>query len=50
MESRWISLEQVARARKITLEEAAALADKEHWPKVFRTHGTVVLAPGSAVR
>lgn len=48
MERTWISLEHVARARGISLSEAAALAVREHWPKVFRLHDTLVLVPRTA--
>ena len=49
MERRWISLEHLAAARRISLAEAAALADREHWPKVFKLHETLVLAPRTIV-
>lgn len=45
MQTAWISLHRIARARGLSLSEAAALAEREHWPKVFRTHETLVLAP-----
>ena len=41
----WISLEQVARTRGISVSEAAMLAENEQWPKVFKLHETLVLAP-----
>ena len=40
-----MSLESIARAKRISLGEAAALAEREHWPRVFRLRETVVLAP-----
>ena len=43
--SQWVTLEQLAQTKRITLAEATALADRERWPKVFRLHGTLVLAP-----
>lgn len=46
MSPEWMSLEQVAQVRRITLDEARALADREHWPKVFKLHDTFVLPPG----
>lgn len=49
MERRWISLEAVARTRGITLAAAAAIAEREHWPKVFKLHETLVLAPARPV-
>jgi len=41
----WISLEQVARTHGISLSQAATLAASEQWPKVFKLHETLVLAP-----
>ncbi|MBB5755533.1 hypothetical protein HNR00_000222 [Methylorubrum rhodinum] len=43
-----MSLADLADARGISLTEARALADREHWPKVFRLHDTFVLAPRCA--
>ncbi len=48
MLSGWMSLSELARAMRISLNEARALADREHWPKVFRLHGTFVLPPNRA--
>ncbi len=45
MQNEWMSLTDLADARGISLTEARALADREHWPKVFRLHETFVLAP-----
>ncbi len=45
MQNEWMSLADLADARGISLNEARALADREHWPKVFRLHETFVLAP-----
>lgn len=49
MQTAWISLDRIARARGLSLGEAAALAEREHWPKVFKTHEILVLAPKSAL-
>ena len=43
MTQEWMSLAKLAQARRITLEEARALAEREHWPKVFKLHETFVL-------
>lgn len=45
MDYAWISLETFAERQGIPLSEAAALAEREHWPKVFKLHETLVLAP-----
>ncbi|WP_342149306.1 hypothetical protein [Methylorubrum sp. SB2] len=45
MQNAWMSLADLADARGISVAEARALADREHWPKVFRLHETFVLAP-----
>lgn len=45
MRSEWMSLSALAEARGISLDQARALADREHWPKVFRLHETFVLPP-----
>lgn len=45
MRADWISTEQIARDLGLTLSEAQALADRLRWPKVFRLHETLVLAP-----
>lgn len=45
MQNAWMSLSDLADARGISLDEARALADREHWPKVFKLHDTFVLAP-----
>lgn len=45
MQNAWMSLVDLADARGISVIEARALADREHWPKVFRLHETFVLAP-----
>ncbi|WP_280177983.1 hypothetical protein [Methylobacterium haplocladii] len=42
-----MSLDQVAADRHLTLAEAAELAEREHWPKVFRLHQTLVLVPAA---
>lgn len=47
MKNGWMSLSDLADARGISLDEARALADREHWPKVFKLHETFVLAPFS---
>lgn len=45
MQTAWISLDRIARARGLSLSEATALAEREQWPKVFKAHETLVLAP-----
>ncbi len=45
MQNEWMSLADLADARGLSLDEARALADREHWPKVFKLHETFVLAP-----
>lgn len=45
MQNEWMSLADLADARGISLIEAWALADRAHWPKVFKLHDTFVLAP-----
>lgn len=45
MQNAWMSLSDLAEARGISLQEARALADREHWPKVFRLHEIFVLPP-----
>lgn len=45
MQNAWMSLSDLADARRISLVEARAMADRAHWPKVFRLHDTFVLAP-----
>lgn len=49
MERRWISLESVARTRGISLAHATAIAEREHWPKVFKLRETLVLVPAPTV-
>lgn len=41
----WMSIERIARERGITVAAALALAERQNWPRVFRTHETLVLAP-----
>lgn len=41
----WITIERVAQEFGLTVPEALALAERMHWPRVFRTHETLVLAP-----
>lgn len=45
MPSDWISIERVAQDFGLTVPAALALAERMHWPRVFRTHETLVLAP-----
>lgn len=45
MQADWISIERVALDRGITVPAALALAERMNWPRVFRTHETLVLAP-----
>ncbi|WP_210168683.1 hypothetical protein [Methylobacterium sp. Leaf108] len=45
MAAGWISLDEVARQRAISLEEAQDLAIRMRWPCIFRLHETLVL-PG----
>lgn len=49
MPCEWISLDRIARARGLTFGEATVLAEREHWPKVFKTHEILVLAPKAAL-
>lgn len=45
MQNAWMSLSDLADSRGISLREARALADREHWPKVYKLHETFVLPP-----
>lgn len=47
MDHTWISLERVAAAWDLTLSEAAEFVERQRWPKVFKTHETLVLVPAA---
>lgn len=48
MQTGWISVETIARDRGISVAAALALAERMNWPRVFRTHETLFLAPPSS--
>ncbi len=43
MDTRWMTLPEIAQARRISLEAAQRLVDATDCPKVFRNDGTVYL-------
>jgi hypothetical protein len=43
MSNGWISLDEVARRRAISVEDARALAIRMRWPCVFKRDETLVL-------
>lgn len=43
MQTKWMTLAEIARSRQITLEEARRLVDHSHCPTVFKTHETLYL-------
>ena len=43
MQSRWMTLAEVAADRHLTLAEAQKLVDESNCPKAFKTNGTVYL-------
>lgn len=43
MKHGWVSLTEIARTQHLTLGAARRLAEREHWPKVFKQHETFVL-------
>lgn len=43
MQAMWMTLPEIAQARRISLEEAQKLVDEANCPKVFKLHGTVYL-------
>ncbi|WP_375464590.1 hypothetical protein [uncultured Methylobacterium sp.] len=50
MQTDWISVEKIAQDRGISVAAALALAERMNWPRVFKTHETLVLAPMSPSR
>ncbi|GBU19583.1 MULTISPECIES: hypothetical protein [Methylobacterium] len=48
MKTDWQSLSDLAQARGLSLAEARSLAERMHWPMVFKTRETLVLAPPAA--
>ncbi|GJD58292.1 hypothetical protein [Methylobacterium dankookense] len=43
MQATWMTLPEIAQARRISMEDAQRLVDEANCPKVFRLHGTVYL-------
>ncbi len=43
MQSKWMTLSEIAVARNISLGDAQRFVDASNCPKVFKLHGTVYL-------
>ncbi|MHB2206370.1 hypothetical protein [Methylobacterium sp. CM6257] len=43
MQSKWMTLAELAAERHLTLAEAQKLVDESDCPKAFKAHGTVYL-------
>ena len=43
MQTKWMTLAEIALSRQITLNEARQLVDRTHCPTVFKTHETLYL-------
>jgi hypothetical protein len=43
MQTKWMTLAEIALDRHITLDEARRLVDTTHCPAVFKTHETLYL-------
>ncbi|HEV2542164.1 MAG TPA: hypothetical protein VGU70_05320 [Methylobacterium sp.] len=45
MKQGWVTLAEVARMEHLTFAAARLLAEREHWPMVFKQCATFVLPP-----
>lgn len=43
MQAKWMTLAEIARDRRLSLDEARCLVDRAHCPTVFKTHETLYL-------